>query len=74
MSYWKKLVEWEKPRAERVHVTEAFMTAASPGVIAFFLESHYYPTHETYLYVLSDAMKEEYDAISVSSRNWIVLI
>jgi hypothetical protein len=39
VSYWKKLAEWEKPRAERVHVTEAFMTAASPGVNAFFLES-----------------------------------
>jgi 5-methyltetrahydropteroyltriglutamate--homocysteine methyltransferase len=39
------------------------MTAASPGVISFFLENQYYPTHEAYLYALADAMKEEYDAI-----------
>ncbi len=46
-----------------LQVTEAFMTAASPGVIALFLENQYYPTHEAYLYALADAMKEEYDAI-----------
>jgi len=46
-----------------VQVAEAFMTAASPGVIALFLENQYYPMHEAYLYALADAMKEEYDAI-----------
>ncbi len=53
-----------KTALEGVNVTEAFMTAASPGVISLFLENHYYPTHEAYLYALADAMKEEYDAIS----------
>jgi 5-methyltetrahydropteroyltriglutamate--homocysteine methyltransferase len=52
-----------KAALEGVSVTEAFMTAASPGVISFFLENQYYPTHEAYLYALADAMKEEYDAI-----------
>jgi 5-methyltetrahydropteroyltriglutamate--homocysteine methyltransferase len=42
---------------------EAFMTAASPGVIALFLENKYYPSHEKYLDVLADVMKEEYEAI-----------
>lgn len=42
---------------------EAFMTAASPGVVALFLENKYYPNHEKYLEVLADVMKEEYEAI-----------
>jgi 5-methyltetrahydropteroyltriglutamate--homocysteine methyltransferase len=43
--------------------TEAFMTAASPGVIAHFLKNEHYPTREAYLARLADLMKEEYDAI-----------
>jgi 5-methyltetrahydropteroyltriglutamate--homocysteine methyltransferase len=46
-----------------VKVTEAFMTAASPGVIAHFLRNEHYPTREAYLARLVDIMKEEYDAI-----------
>ena len=43
---------------------EAFMTAASPGVIAHFLRNDYYPSREAYLAHLADIMKEEYDAIT----------
>ncbi len=43
--------------------TEAFMTAASPGVIAHFLRNTHYPRREAYLARLVDVMKEEYDAI-----------
>jgi 5-methyltetrahydropteroyltriglutamate--homocysteine methyltransferase len=43
--------------------TEAFMTAASPGVIAHFLRNDHYPSREAYLARLVDVMKEEYDAI-----------
>ncbi len=43
--------------------TEAFMTAASPGVIAHFLSNEHYPSREAYLARLVDVMKEEYDAI-----------
>jgi 5-methyltetrahydropteroyltriglutamate--homocysteine methyltransferase len=46
-----------------VHPQEAFMTAASPGVIAHFLRNDYYPSRDAYLAHLSDIMKEEYDAI-----------
>ena len=46
-----------------VSVTEAFMTAASPGVIAHFLRNEHYPSREAYLSRLTDVMKEEYDAI-----------
>ena len=42
---------------------DAFMTAASPGVIAHFLRNEHYPTREAYLARLVDVMKEEYDAI-----------
>jgi len=42
---------------------EAFLSAASPGVISLFLKNEYYPNHETYLAALADAMKEEYNAI-----------
>ncbi|MGH7365993.1 MAG: cobalamin-independent methionine synthase II family protein [Candidatus Rokuibacteriota bacterium] len=43
--------------------TEAFMTAASPGVIAHFLPNRHYPSREAYLARLVDVMKDEYDAI-----------
>jgi 5-methyltetrahydropteroyltriglutamate--homocysteine methyltransferase len=45
------------------HPAEAFMTAASPGVITFFLTNKYYPTHEAYLRALAEAMRTEYEAI-----------
>jgi 5-methyltetrahydropteroyltriglutamate--homocysteine methyltransferase len=43
---------------------EGFMTAASPGVIAHFLQNEHYPSREAYLARLADVMKEEYDAIA----------
>jgi 5-methyltetrahydropteroyltriglutamate--homocysteine methyltransferase len=46
-----------------VKPAEAFMTAASPGVIAHFLRNEYYPSREAYLARLVEVMKEEYDAI-----------
>lgn len=46
-----------------VQHSEAFLTAASPGVIAHFLRNEYYPSREAYLARLVDVMKEEYDAI-----------
>ena len=44
-------------------VEEVFMTAASPGVIAVFLQNQYYPTHEEYIGALAEVMKAEYDEI-----------
>src|SRR5205807_10594331 len=43
--------------------TDVFMTAASPGTIASFLQNMHYPTEEAYLYALADVMKTEYHAI-----------
>ncbi len=42
---------------------DAFMNAASPGVIALFQPNKHYPTHEAYLRALADAMAHEYRAI-----------
>ena len=46
-----------------VGVEEAFLTSASPGVIAVFLANRHYADHAGYLFALADAMKQEYDAI-----------
>jgi 5-methyltetrahydropteroyltriglutamate--homocysteine methyltransferase len=42
---------------------DAFLSAASPGVISVFLQNQYYATHEEYIAALTDVMKLEYDAI-----------
>jgi 5-methyltetrahydropteroyltriglutamate--homocysteine methyltransferase len=42
----------------------AFMTAASPGVVSFFLGNEYYKTDDEYLDALSAVMKDEYEAIT----------
>jgi 5-methyltetrahydropteroyltriglutamate--homocysteine methyltransferase len=42
---------------------DAFMNAASPGVISAFQSNRYYATHEAYVDAIVDAMKPEYDAI-----------
>jgi 5-methyltetrahydropteroyltriglutamate--homocysteine methyltransferase len=41
----------------------AFMSAASPGVIAVFSPNRHYGSHEDYLQAIADAMREEYQAI-----------
>ncbi len=43
---------------------EAFMNAASPGVIALFQPNDFYPTQDAYLEALADAMRVEYEAIT----------
>jgi 5-methyltetrahydropteroyltriglutamate--homocysteine methyltransferase len=43
--------------------TEAFMTAASPGVISWFQPNQYYSSDEKYLEALAEAMRQEYEAI-----------
>ncbi len=42
---------------------DAFMNAASPGVITSFLPNRYYPSHEAYLAAVADVMRAEYEAI-----------
>src|SRR3984957_7199412 len=42
---------------------EAFLNAASPGVIALFQPNDYYPTQDDYLNALAEALRSEYEAI-----------
>lgn len=42
---------------------EAFMNAASPGVIALFQPDDYFNNHASYLAALADAMRPEYETI-----------
>jgi 5-methyltetrahydropteroyltriglutamate--homocysteine methyltransferase len=42
---------------------DAFLNAASPGVVASFLPNRYYPSHEAYIEAVAAAMREEYEAI-----------
>ena len=43
--------------------TDAFLNAASPGVVASFLANKFYPSHEAYIEAVAEAMREEYEAI-----------
>jgi len=43
--------------------TEAFMTAASPGVIATIMLDAYYGSHERYVHALAREMRKEYELI-----------
>lgn len=44
--------------------SEAFLPAASPGVIAYTLQDRYYGSRSSYLAALADAMRTEYEAIT----------
>jgi 5-methyltetrahydropteroyltriglutamate--homocysteine methyltransferase len=43
---------------------EAFMSAASPGVVSLFFRNDYYKDHETYLFAIAEAMQAEYEAVA----------
>src|SRR5579862_2118530 len=42
---------------------EAFMSAASPGLISLFFHNGHYPSHEAYLEGIAEAMRQEYEAV-----------
>ena len=56
LEYMRRAVAAAKP-------VDAFLNAASPGVVASFLPNSYYPTHEAYVEAVANAMREEYQAI-----------
>jgi 5-methyltetrahydropteroyltriglutamate--homocysteine methyltransferase len=45
---------------------EAFMNAASPGVVSVFQSNKHYASHEAYVDAIAAAMKPEYDAIATA--------
>jgi 5-methyltetrahydropteroyltriglutamate--homocysteine methyltransferase len=56
-------IENLKAATEGVPEANAFMSAASPGVIAVFSPNRFYASDEEYLGELAEAMREEYEAI-----------
>jgi 5-methyltetrahydropteroyltriglutamate--homocysteine methyltransferase len=48
----------------QVEAREAFLSAASPGVISLFFRNDHYPSHETYLFAIAEAMKHEYETVA----------
>jgi 5-methyltetrahydropteroyltriglutamate--homocysteine methyltransferase len=43
---------------------EAFLNAASPGVIALFFRNDHYASREEYVYAVAEAMRAEYEAVT----------
>src|ERR1700730_14742362 len=43
---------------------EAFLTAASPGLISLFFHNGHYPSHEAYLFAIAEAMRPEYETVA----------
>src|SRR6476620_6047086 len=43
---------------------EAFMSAASPGVVSLFFRNDHYTDHETYLEAIAEAMRDEYETVA----------
>ncbi|MCC7257772.1 MAG: cobalamin-independent methionine synthase II family protein [Gammaproteobacteria bacterium] len=60
-------LQWDlatfRAAVDRTPPVEAFLSAASPGVIALFQPNDHYPSHEAYLEALAEAMRVEYEAI-----------
>ena len=52
-----------QPRSRKHKPNGAFLTSASPGLIAIFHPNRFYPTHAAYLTALAAAMRVEYQAI-----------
>jgi 5-methyltetrahydropteroyltriglutamate--homocysteine methyltransferase len=42
----------------------AFMSAASPGLVSLFFRNDHYPSQETYLFAIADAMRQEYETVA----------
>ena len=43
---------------------DAFLTAASPGVVSLFFRNDHYPSDEAYLEAIAEAMRVEYETIA----------
>jgi len=56
IAHFKRALELAPP-------TEAFMNAASPGLLSMFLGNIHYDTEEEFLYAVAGAMQPEYRAI-----------
>jgi 5-methyltetrahydropteroyltriglutamate--homocysteine methyltransferase len=57
-------VEHLQAAIANVRVEEAFLTAASPGVVSLFFRDDHYGSEEAYLAAIADAMRYEYETIA----------
>ena len=57
-------VENLRAAREAAKAEHVFMSAASPGVISLFFRNDHYPSHETYLFAIAEAMRPEYEAVA----------
>ena len=48
----------------RVNAEEAFLSAASPGVVSLFFHNGHYASEEDYLYAIAEAMRQEYETVT----------
>ena len=48
----------------QIKAEDAFMSAASPGVISLFFSNDHYASREAYLYAIAEAMKLEYETVA----------
>jgi 5-methyltetrahydropteroyltriglutamate--homocysteine methyltransferase len=44
--------------------SDAFMSAASPGVVSLFFRNDHYPSQEAYLFAIAEAMRHEYETVA----------
>jgi 5-methyltetrahydropteroyltriglutamate--homocysteine methyltransferase len=62
-------VEHLKEGLAAVQAEDAFLTAASPGVVSLFFRNDHYPTEEAYVFAIADAMRSEYETIARAGLN-----
>jgi 5-methyltetrahydropteroyltriglutamate--homocysteine methyltransferase len=48
----------------KVNAQDAFLTAASPGVVSLFFRNDHYASEEAYLAAIAEAMRHEYETIA----------
>jgi 5-methyltetrahydropteroyltriglutamate--homocysteine methyltransferase len=61
---WEDVGRFKAALAAHGEGKQAFMNAASPGLISAFQLNKFYPTQDAYLADLADAMRTEYEAIA----------
>ncbi|HSU43609.1 MAG TPA: cobalamin-independent methionine synthase II family protein [Casimicrobiaceae bacterium] len=54
----------QEPSGDRHRVADAFLTAASPGVVSLFFRDEHYGSDEAYLAAIAEAMRHEYETIA----------
>jgi 5-methyltetrahydropteroyltriglutamate--homocysteine methyltransferase len=57
-------VEHLQAAIAKVRSQEAFMSAASPGVVSLFFRNEHYPSEEAYIFAIAEAMRHEYETIA----------